>query len=282
MAEYAAGNEQKGSGEGENGGNSSSWTREGVSDDAISQQQAEIRAEVNEQQKQVGDLESLTVLLEEYRDNAAFHPKISSIIEKYSGIRRSRGDGSCFYRSFIFGYLDTIKNSKERMDKMVQHADGVKAQLLELNYPEFTVSDFHENYVDVLKDVSGEDGRGVSTEELVSMLRDQGVDQYTVYFTRLIASAYMQKNPDNFFAFCMAMGHNDIKSFCASQVEASYVDADQLQIVALTESFKVGTRIVYLDGSTGELNHHDFPEGLEPEIHLLYRPGHYDILYPKE
>ena len=25
-----------------------------------------------------------------------------------------------------------------------------------------------------------------------------------------------------------------------------------------------------------------FPEGSEPVVSLLYRPGHYDVLYPKE
>jgi len=83
----------------------------------------------------------------------------------------------------------------------------------------------------------------------------------------------------------MAMGHVDIQSYCKSQVEGAYVDADQLQITALTKSFQVHTRIAYLDGSSGDLNHHDFPEDKASagvaEVCLLYRPGHYDLLYPK-
>ena len=62
---------------------------------------------------------------------------------------------------------------------------------------------------------------------------------------------------------------------------------------------QVPIRVVYLDQSLGAamagvaqaegaaVNHHDFvPEAMgsanaHPRVHLLYRPGHYDILYPK-
>ena len=60
---------------------------------------------------------------------------------------------------------------------------------------------------------------------------------------------------------------------------------------------QVPIRVVYLDRSQGALlaspgeadmaalNHHDFiPDactGAVPRVHVLYRPGHYDILYLK-
>ena len=63
---------------------------------------------------------------------------------------------------------------------------------------------------------------------------------------------------------------------------------------------QIPIRVVYLDrsmaafaGAASEdaaaVNHHDFvPEAMQkdaaaavqPRVHLLYRPGHYDILYP--
>ena len=50
----------------------------------------------------------------------------------------------------------------------------------------------------------------------------------------------------------------------------------------LTAAAGIGVRVVYLDRGTGDTAvPHDFPEGSEPKIHILYRPGHYDILYPK-
>ena len=43
-------------------------------------------------------------------------------------------------------------------------------------------------------------------------------------------------------------------------------------------------RIEYLDQSGSKLNGFNFPESTKTEsvnIHLLFRPGHYDILYKK-
>ena len=50
----------------------------------------------------------------------------------------------------------------------------------------------------------------------------------------------------------------------------------------LTAAAGISVRVVYLDrGSGDEAVHHDFPEDTTPDIHILYRPGHYDVLYPK-
>ena len=71
-------------------------------------------------------------------------------------------------------------------------------------------------------------------------------------------------------------------------------ESDHVHITALTDALGIPVRIVYLDRSGGaaddtlDINHHDFmpesaPETLKSEtpslLTLLYRPGHYDILY---
>ena len=75
-------------------------------------------------------------------------------------------------------------------------------------------------------------------------------------------------------------------------------ESDHVHITALSDALGVPIRIVYLDRSHDDkgsvsVNHHDFIPvavtdansggfvALKPFITLLYRPGHYDILYPK-
>lgn len=69
--------------------------------------------------------------------------------------------------------------------------------------------------------------------------------------------------------------------FCAQEVDPMYRESDHIHISALTAALGVSVRVEYMDRGNGEeVNHHDFPEGSPPFMHLLYRPGHYDILYP--
>ena len=72
-------------------------------------------------------------------------------------------------------------------------------------------------------------------------------------------------------------------------------ESDHIHITALSDALGVAIRVVYLDRSSCDsggvtVNHHDFvpvgtnekqEEASAPFITLLYRPGHYDILYPK-
>lgn len=59
-------------------------------------------------------------------------------------------------------------------------------------------------------------------------------------------------------------------------------ESDNIHIIALTDATGVCIRIEHLDRSGDDfiVNHHDFPDdGRDPMITLLYKPGHYDILY---
>lgn len=61
-----------------------------------------------------------------------------------------------------------------------------------------------------------------------------------------------------------------------------YKESDHIHIIAICNALSVGVRVEYMDRGDGEeVKAHDFPEDLKPKVFLLYRPGHYDILYPK-
>lgn len=63
-----------------------------------------------------------------------------------------------------------------------------------------------------------------------------------------------------------------------------YKESDHIHIIALCNALGVGVRVEYMDrgGEGGEVKAHNFPEDKTPSVFLLYRPGHYDILYPSE
>ena len=120
-----------------------------------------------------------------------------------------------------------------------------------------------------------------STESLLERFNESQAD-YLVVFFRLVTSCQLQMNSEFYQNFIE--GDLTVKEFCHHEVEPMYRESDHIHIISLTSVLGVGVRINYLDrgGSEEKVNVHDFPEGCEnPRIHLLYRPGHYDILYPK-
>ena len=111
---------------------------------------------------------------------------------------------------------------------------------------------------------------------------------------RVMTAAQMKSNPDQYLPFVMSENYHDVPSFCSREVEPMGKECGMVQVAALAECMKVKVIIEYMDGrmADGEdkLVHHVFGEGLDrsssgadtgdqTSITLLYRPGHYDILY---
>lgn len=64
-------------------------------------------------------------------------------------------------------------------------------------------------------------------------------------------------------------------------------ESDNIHIIALAKASGVPLRVIYMDRSEqSSLTTHDFsatddenPNAFKPMITMLYRPGHYDLLY---
>ncbi|KAK2183866.1 hypothetical protein NP493_293g00009, partial [Ridgeia piscesae] len=158
--------------------------------------------------------------------------------------------------------------------KFHSYASKSKDDLVSLGFPSFTIEDFHDTFMEVLDKIQNR----CSREELVTIFNDQGYSDYLVVYLRLLVSGHLQKEAD--FFECFVEGGRTVKEFCGQEVEPMGKESDHIHITALTAATGVPVRIEYLSRGEGEpINHHDFPEGSTPKIHLLYKPGHYDILY---
>lgn len=61
-----------------------------------------------------------------------------------------------------------------------------------------------------------------------------------------------------------------------------YKESDHIHIIAICAALGASVRVEYFDrGQDAHVVAHDFPDGEQPTVFLLYRPSHYDILYPK-
>lgn len=98
---------------------------------------------------------------------------------------------------------------------------------------------------------------------------------------RFLTSGELKNKPEQYEVFIE--NQIPIDMFCQLEVEPIDKEADQIQIMALLNYIEIPIRIVYLDSNltTVEPSSMVFPMEVkeDPSIVLLYRPGHYDILY---
>lgn len=274
-------------------------------DDDIMMQQSEIQTEEVNKVPSVGDKEPLSTLAAEYESGSPIlQEKIKVLGEQYVAIRRTRGDGNCFFRSFMFSYLEHILESQDRaeVDRIKGNVEECRKTLQSLGYPDLTFEDFFELFLEQLESVIQGNETSISHDELVIRSRDQSVSDYIVMFFRFVTAGEIRKRAEFFEPFVLGLTNAPVEQFCKTSVEPMGEESDHVHIIALSDALGVPIRVVYLDRSSCDsssgsvsVNHHDFiptspnnpgaksdsTTGFKPFITLLYRPGHYDILYPK-
>jgi ubiquitin thioesterase protein OTUB1 len=135
--------------------------------------------------------------------------------------------------------------------------------------------------------------RGLSVEEFYETIDsdaeistlDLSTDLYIITFMRCLTSAYLQTHESDFSPFLADGTYSSIADFCRKEVDPMYRESDQLQIMALTLQVGVPVEVHYLDRSEGDsanvirLPADDFGAPTNFQVSLVYKPGHYDILY---
>ena len=157
-------------------------------------------------------------------------------------------------------------------------------------------------------------GSRASTEaELMRAASDVDTSAASLRWLRLVTSAYMRAHAQTFEPVCVT-GSRSFDDFLAADVESMGVEADEMQVQALTAALEMRVRVEYLDAASTPWSSrsgvHRFlvcgptsgatttasaasdaaargrpPASSEPlrlVACLLYRPGHYDVLIPRD
>ncbi|KAI0045182.1 cysteine proteinase [Auriscalpium vulgare] len=235
----------------------------------------------------------LDVLRAEYeRGSQSFVQQIDFLQRQgYQGIRRTRGDGDCFYRSLAFAYIERILASPDRSFAVVQAISTLEAALPMLDaagYQKMVYEDFYQVLLSLIRRIDEPDmhGQRLTPEVLLEAFQDAEVSNYIVVFLRLLTSAQIRADPDSYapFLFHPEIGEQmTVHDFCVMFVEAIGKEADHVQVTSLSRALKINVSVAYLDGrsSDGRVDFVQFHNSLnedEEALALLYRPGHYDLL----
>jgi ubiquitin thioesterase protein OTUB1 len=201
-----------------------------------------------------------------------------------------RGDGNCFYRSCLFGYLEGLLTKhiegslKEIADierkRMLKTITDSKEELIQFGYSEIAIESFYDVTLDVLENLFN-----YSLEQLLESFQESGLSDYYTWYMRLLTSLNMKKNVEKYLPF---IDDVDINSYCLREVEPMGKEVEMMMVMSLTEYLGIKLKVEYLDGKYEDdkklpcvvFNVDETKkEENEFDVYLLYRPGHYDILY---
>ncbi|KAI0077636.1 cysteine proteinase [Panus rudis PR-1116 ss-1] len=242
----------------------------------------------------IAPLAPMAVLRAEYENgNPNFLKQIDWLVERgYQGIRRTRGDGDCFYRSLAFAYVERIMNAPEpelSVMRAISMLETTPAKLSSVGFQELVFEDFYDMFRSlIMRIIQPEPGVSkLNARGLFDAFNDPETSNSIVMYLRLLTSAQIRLDPENYapFLFHPELGEPmETVAFCENFVEAVGKEADHPQITALSRALNVSISVAYLDGhdrnSSDPVNFVPFDTGDDSEepIRLLYRPGHYDIL----
>jgi ubiquitin thioesterase protein OTUB1 len=246
--------------------------------------------------------------LGEAQSNPSIKAKIAVLSRRYAHVRKIRGEGNCFFRSFWMGWLEraipflgVAEAPHPLLNNLYQPAWAWRIEELSsaaartlIGPRRQEVVEYGRRFVDVTRRlchayVTG--GEAAFVDKACQHAETAGA----LYWLRLMASAYIQR-PDvrdewspHFEGLC-------VEDFCAQQVERDEALADELQITALTTALGLGVRVEYLNSESYPWSQRCGPHwhklllplaprtGHAPVLAacVLFRPGHYDLLLPDE
>ncbi|KAL7748291.1 hypothetical protein RI367_006250 [Sorochytrium milnesiophthora] len=245
--------------------------------DVTDEQILEYEARIKDQEARKNELVSVPLPLDELQaeykaGSPVFYEKIAV--------------ASLLSLPIAFAWFERIlQNPTTALPTALARLDEAKSLLQRNGFQLLSFEDFLDATVDTVTAI----GKGTISDMdmLLSRFQYDEISNSIVVMLRFITSAWLQDaaNRDEFEPFVMEWG--GVELFCTQQVEAMGRESEEIQIIAATRALQLAAQVAYLDGnmSSTEVNFHKYvPDNAfnsEDPVILLYRPGHYDLLYKR-
>lgn len=267
-------------------------------DDEIIAFETNVKSEALSDLPLVGPHEQgFTGLLQYYVNNDSFWPHLDYLENHFSGWRSCLGDGNCFFRAFIYQYIERLLSlslSAPDVFLVMRQSHIIARQTFnQVGFEALATEDFIHSYdetIQSLLDLSS-DRIHVQQELLSEKMNDPEISNSLVVYFRLVASSYLRSNADQYEPFItissqstfgtLQKTNDKMVMYCVNYVEAFGKESEDLCIMALSNALNVQVNITAIDASHPTPQAYTFNQSDAVKIDLLYRPGHYDILYPR-
>ncbi|KAL8794738.1 MAG: hypothetical protein Q9195_002692 [Heterodermia aff. obscurata] len=192
-------------------------------------------------------------------------------------------------QALAYGYFEALSRTgdPERIQSEMIRLKSLNNLLNTMGHDPTIYEDFVDETFTLLErtrtEVPSLDGGAM----LLSSFNDPNIAAPIITHFRLITSSWMRRNAQHYQNFLL---DSTVDQYCRSRIDPHLVEIENIGIQALVDAVikpaGITLEVTYLDRSiaaNGEANtitwqgEMDYPT--TPTIRLLYRPGHYDILY---
>jgi ubiquitin thioesterase protein OTUB1 len=212
------------------------------------------------------------------RYNQQLTEKALSLSTRYTHWRKARGDGNCYYRSVAIGYLEYLCRNSTPLSLFYHFYMKIFEQR-EVEIPD-ELAGYYREFLSPFKKLYSQKKAGQSLEGLQDCLQNPHFDLGVVAVFRCLALYtfnQLKNHPD--FAPFLIEGTGDAIS---ADIARMGNDAEGLVFQAMANA--LDAKIVHITLSSASSCRDDTFQPLTPGqkvvLHLLLRPGHYDVLYP--
>lgn len=229
----------------------------------------------------VGKRKDISSMEDECRFNAGNIGKIRQLSEDYSHWRPIRGDGNCYYRTVIYGALESLLANRDmrRYRKLVGRFQQVRYELP-------AEQRAHEQMLERMRSWDSIE----QLERWVSL--DAGLDQALIRSCRRLVRLFLLRHADlpspsgmtySELVCALDTAYSCIEDFCAHVVDPMGRDAETLTLLALPQQLGIGLCLWILDrrDEVGLVKIETPGPDDKVDVHVLFKPGHYDLLYAK-
>ncbi|KAK6439264.1 hypothetical protein LTR95_004520 [Oleoguttula sp. CCFEE 5521] len=238
----------------------------------------------------VGQRETTSNITAEYaRADPVYQVKTAALPQKYSHYRTVRGDGRCGWRAIAFGYLERLLYIGDSGRVLMEEARlrSLNNVVASTGIDMFLVEDFAEEWFQLMRKLSIAVDQGNGDEVLAEAFADENVQNCLITHLRTLTTAWMLTRSENYLGYMVGQ---TVEQYTNEHITPHGAEIDHLGMSALQDLLLnpagFALEVMYLDRSEGnEANMHRFDplNGItEATIRLLYRPGHYDLLYKLE
>ena len=202
---------------------------------------------------------------------------VDRLQEKYTHWRRIRGDGDCYYRSVAVSYMEYLCRRNTDAREIMTFAEGLKMQS-----NVFVIHEFAPQFKHFSKEVSAlaefKAAGGDAISQLQQRFKDSRYDQSAAASFRCIA----------WFSFNHLLNNSpDFSNFLDNPAEHYFnmirtkgKEAEGLVFRAMAQA--LGAKIVHVTLDTLQCREDIYEAvgvGEKAVLSLLFKPGHYDVLY---